>query len=262
VERRPAVVVAWTAPSARPRPACWTVCSSVRTGRDLGPDPGPIWSHRWSQRVLPCKPSGILGRSSTACPRRSEAQGRPSTWAFAEAVFTLQARGRRFDPYCAHQEVFTLHQTPCSHLGLTFAVVALMVAAASPFGPGLFLRGWLSAVCVHADAHWLGGGSAVPGRCGRVAGCGCYGGLAASMARVWRRRLRVLAGRPSAVLRAASAWRASKAARMRWLRTASRQASHSASGVRPVRRHQPRLMSLLAVSLMVAKVRSAPVRRA
>jgi hypothetical protein len=32
-------------------------------------------------------------------------------------------------------------------------------------------------------------------------------------------------------------------------------------GARPVRRHQPRLMSLLAGSLTVAKPRSAPVRR-
>src|SRR5258708_13557790 len=48
---------------------------------------------------------------------------------------------------------------------------------------------------------------------------------------------------------------------MRWLRRASRQASHSASGVRPMSRHQPRLMLLLAGSLMVAKVRPEPVRR-
>jgi hypothetical protein len=54
----------------------------------------------------------------------------------------------------------------------------------------------------------------------------------------------------------------SQAVRMRWLRMASRQASHRVSGVRPMRRHQPRLMSLLAWSLMVAKVRSEPVRRA
>ena len=41
---------------------------------------------------------------------------------------------------------------------------------------------------------------------------------------------------------------------MRWLRTVSRQASHSVSGVRPVRRHQPRAMLLVAVSLMVENV--------
>ena len=34
------------------------------------------------------------------------------------------------------------------------------------------------------------------------------------------------------------------------------------SGARPIRRHQPRVMSLVAGSLVVAKPRSAPVRRA
>ena len=59
-----------------------------------------------------------------------------------------------------------------------------------------------------------------------------------------------------------SAWRMSRALRMRWLRTVSRQASHRVSGVRPVRRHQPRLVLVVAGSLMVAKVRSELVRRA
>jgi len=49
---------------------------------------------------------------------------------------------------------------------------------------------------------------------------------------------------------------------MRWLRTMSSTVVDSISGVRPIRRHQPRLMSLLAGSLVVAKPRSAPVRRA
>ena len=40
------------------------------------------------------------------------------------------------------------------------------------------------------------------------------------------------------------------------------QASHRASGVRPVRRHQPRAMVVVAGSLMVENVRSAPVRQA
>ena len=74
-------------------------------------------------------------------------------------------------------------------------------------------------------------------------------------------RFLVLGGCPAAVRRALPAWRASQAVRMRWLRTASRQASHRVSGARPIRRHQPRLMSLLAWSLMVEKVRSDPVRR-
>src|SRR6266851_1778656 len=73
-----------------------------------------------------------------------------------------------------------------------------------------------------------------------------YGGVAARLASVWRRRLRVLGGSPAAARRAVSAWRASKAARMRWLRTASRQAIQRVSGVRPMSRHQPRAMVLLA----------------
>jgi hypothetical protein len=48
---------------------------------------------------------------------------------------------------------------------------------------------------------------------------------------------------------------------MRWLRMTSRQAIHSVMGVRPVRRHQPRAMLLLAVSLMVELARSALARR-
>jgi len=84
-----------------------------------------------------------------------------------------------------------------------------------------------------------------------------------SVARVWRRRrFRVFGGSPAAARRAASAWRVSQAVRMRWLRTASRQASHRVSEVTPVRRHQPRAMLVVAVSLMVEKVRSEPVRRA
>jgi hypothetical protein len=49
---------------------------------------------------------------------------------------------------------------------------------------------------------------------------------------------------------------------VRWLRTVSRVVVSSISGVRPVRRHQPRAMLLPAVSLMAAMPRSALVRRA
>jgi hypothetical protein len=80
--------------------------------------------------------------------------------------------------------------------------------------------------------------------------------------RVLRRRRRVRGGRPAAARRALPCWRASQAIRMRWLRMMSRQASQRVSGVRPMRRHQPRVMLLLAGSLAVEKVRSAPVRRA
>src|SRR5215467_14044920 len=65
--------------------------------------------------------------------------------------------------------------------------------------------------CLAEGVRRLRGGGACPG----------YGG-AASAARVLRRRLRVLGGSPAAARRALSAWRASKAARIRWLRTASR----------------------------------------
>ena len=80
--------------------------------------------------------------------------------------------------------------------------------------------------------------------------------------RVLRRRRRVLGGRPAAARRVLSCWRWSHAIRMRWLRTAVRQASQSMSGARPISRLQPRAMLLLAGSLAVEKVRSAPVRRA
>jgi hypothetical protein len=49
---------------------------------------------------------------------------------------------------------------------------------------------------------------------------------------------------------------------MRWLRTMSSVVVNTISGAGPMRRHQPRLMSLVAGSLAVAKPRSAPVRRA
>ena len=97
----------------------------------------------------------------------------------------------------------------------------------------------------------------------RGAGGAGYGGPVARLAGVLRRRrLRVRGGSPAAARRAVSAWRVSQAVRMRWLRTVSRQASHSASGVRPVMRHQPRAMLVVAGSLMVEKVRSELVRRA
>jgi len=49
---------------------------------------------------------------------------------------------------------------------------------------------------------------------------------------------------------------------MRWLRTISSVVVSSISGARPMRRHQLRVMSLVAGSLAVAKPRSAPVRKA
>src|SRR6266536_2854140 len=87
-------------------------------------------------------------------------------------------------------------------------------------------------VTVFSAAGWLRTGEPLPG----------YGGAAAR--------------------RVSWSWRVSNAVRMRWLRTASRQAANSAIGVSPMSRHQPRLMSLLAGSLTVEKVRSAAERRA
>jgi len=90
-----------------------------------------------------------------------------------------------------------------------------------------------------------------------------HGGAAARLARVVRlRRRRVFGGRPREARRWLSSCRAFQAVMMRWLRTMSRVVVNSISGARPMRRHQPRLMSLLAGSLAVAKPRSAPVRRA
>jgi len=77
-----------------------------------------------------------------------------------------------------------------------------------------------------------------------------------------RRRLRVFGGRPLAARRWLSSCRVFQAARMRWLRTVSSAAVNSIRGAAPIRRHQPRAMLLAAGSLVVAKPRPAPVRRA
>src|ERR1039457_5255328 len=86
-----------------------------------------------------------------------------------------------------------------------------------------------------------------------------YGG-AARLARVLRRRLRVFGGSPAAARRVFSSCRAFHAVRIRWLRTMSRQVTASMRGASPIRRHQPRRMSLLAGALAVAKPRSAAGR--
>jgi hypothetical protein len=51
----------------------------------------------------------------------------------------------------------------------------------------------------------------------------------------------------------------SQAVRMRWLRMVSTHASQSMSGVGPTSRIQPQAMLVVAVSLMVALARSAPL---
>src|ERR1022692_2720104 len=60
-------------------------------------------------------------------------------WATSSHVWrlydlVLQARGRRFEPYCAHCEVFTFHEGPCSRLGLAFLL------------PGACGLGWLDVI--------------------------------------------------------------------------------------------------------------------
>ena len=117
---------------------------------------------------------------------------------------------------------------------------------------GLFGAGPAGLACLSCgDLVTVRGSPAVSwrGACGGQVG----EGLAAPAAGAGRR--------PAAARRALSSWRAVQAVRMRWLRTVSRQVSQSMSGVRPISRVQPRVMLLLAGSLAVAKVRSAPLRR-
>ena len=89
-----------------------------------------------------------------------------------------------------------------------------------------------------------------------------YGGAAGGAVSAARRLLRVFGGMPAAARRSFSACRWWWAVRMRWLRTARAQASQSMVGARPMSRHQPRAMLVVAGSLMVEKARSALVRRA
>ena len=84
---------------------------------------------------------------------------------------------------------------------------------------------------------------------------------AAKSAIVVRRRRRVRGASPWARRRWSSAWRLAKEAKMRSLRTTKRHVSMSVIEVSPMRRHQPREMSLEAGSLTVALERSAAERR-
>jgi hypothetical protein len=56
-------------------------------------------------------------------------------------------------------------------------------------------------------------------------------------------------------------WRVFLAVRIRWLRAMSSVVTDSMGGVRPMRRNLPRAVLLVAGSLVVAKPRSALVRR-
>jgi hypothetical protein len=68
-----------------------------------------------------------------------------------------------------------------------------------------------------------------------------------------------LGGSPAVSRRWFSSCLAFQARRMRWLRATGRVAVNSVRGARPMRRHQPRTISLAAGSLMMAKPRSAPL---
>src|SRR5690242_17025254 len=151
-------------------------------------------------------------------------------------------------------------------------VWALVIfAARSGILPVFLIVGGLVSLRVSAGcvAGLWGGGSGSSCLDWRAAGvcagrAGVYGGPVAvvSAVRVLRRRRRVFGGRPWAARRSLSSCLAFQACRIRWLRTISRAVVNSMRGARLIRRHQPRLMSLVAGSLAVAKPRSAPVRRA
>jgi hypothetical protein len=166
-------------------------------------------------------------------------------------------------------EVFTFQWGLFSRLGLTFRCACCCCRDCARFVFACWLAvcpGWFWGGCFRCLRAGMAGRCPVV-RTGAVARAACspgYGGRVAvvSTVSVLRRRLRVFAGSPAAARRAFSACRASQTLRMRWLRTMSRVVVNSMRGVRPVRRHQPRLMSLAAGSLAVAKPRSAPVRRA
>src|ERR1700678_1432121 len=82
-----------------------------------------------------------------------------------------------------------------------------------------------------------------------------YGGAPGAAATrspiVFRRRLRRLGGSPAAARRACALWRSAYASSTRRLRTTKQQVTNTNNGARPIRRQQPREMSLLAGSLMV-----------
>jgi hypothetical protein len=130
------------------------------------------------------------------------------------------------------------------------------------FGFGLGVRdvdgrGWAVVGGLRACRRLAGCGFGVAGGCSG----GGYGGAARLAGVTWRRRLRVLGGWPRAARLVLSACRFCQVVRMRWLRTVSRHAVRRVSGTRPIWRHQPRAMVVVAGSLMVAKARSALVRR-
>ncbi len=180
----------------------------------------------------------------------------------------LLIRGFGFESLAAHPEVFiTFRWGPCSRLGFVLIVTRGSVILAAGCGGrsvdgsySLYRFSCVRAGCGHAAAVvCVRGGAGGWARCGR----GVHGGAAARLARVVRlRRRRVLGGRPWEARRALWSCRAFQAVMMRWLQTMSRVVVNSISGARPMRRHQPRPVSLLVGSLAVAKPRSAPVRRA
>jgi hypothetical protein len=80
-------------PFARPRWRRSLTCSDYRTSANLGRDPGPSWSHRWSKMVPPCRLSHVPGRPSVACVRRPEAMSGLPACSFAKGGFQLLSSG-------------------------------------------------------------------------------------------------------------------------------------------------------------------------
>ena len=199
-------------------------------------------------------------RTQTTHPARRLVERRQATSRDGWNVPSKQ-RVAGSNPAGRAHEVFTFGWGSFSRLGLKFRAgwwswpgpgwfQGAVGAFSAVLGFCLACEGMLAPPCGAGDR----GGGAGEG--------GCRGGAAADMAGFLRRRRRVFGGRPLAARRPFSSWRAFQAARMRWLRTASSAVVNSMSGARPVRRHQPRLMVLVAGSLAVAKPRSAPLRRA
>jgi hypothetical protein len=184
-------------------------------------------------------------------------------------ICALQARGHRFETCCAHQEVFTFHLALSSRLSLTFvsagAGIGVLpvddVLLAVPGGsgvPGGFAclderaRDWRGGACAGGEsggwprAAWRGW---LWGR-GGEAGEGCAAPAAGAEREPGGGALGVagLAGGPGG--------------HDPLVADGEQARGEQGDRGRPMRRHQPRLMSLLAGSLAVEKVRSAAVRRA
>src|SRR5215471_603294 len=151
--------------------------------------------------------------AASGCIGREQARGAVASLSWCFGWWQVQGsnlgRLSRRGLHVLVKALFTFGRGLSSHPGLTFF--------AAPGRPGLpgsgCLAGWFLACGCCAGLM-----AVVVAR----AGCRRYGGVDVSMARVLRRRWRVLGGRPLAVCRALSSCLACHAARIRWLRTMSR----------------------------------------